>query len=150
MSVISYPYVILFYLILIGPLMVGVVQKMKQPGFNHFNLVKLFKYQKMRRNGLILFLFNLILIIYTSFFPTFTLLTIIAWFGLFFSILLIAQAQDRIYLINKSKTKLKEQLESLDNNDLLKLAEELEYPYTDLKMAVNYLMKKGELSKEFF
>jgi hypothetical protein len=147
---ISYPLIILFYAILITPLMVGIVLKRKQPGFRYFNLTKLFRYQKLRRNGLILFLVNLIFLIYTSFIPTFTFLIIIAWFGLLLALLLIAQAQDRLYLINKSKTKLKEQLESISNINLLKLAEELEYPYTDLKMAINYLIKKGELSNELF
>jgi fatty acid desaturase len=125
-------------------------KKMKQQRYIYFQVTKLEKYQKIQRNWFIIFLIIIPFIIYSSFFPTFIFFVILVWSMLFLAVLILAHTQDRIYLINKSKKRLKNQLENNNNEDLILLAGELGYPYSDLKMAVKYLNKKKEISKEFY
>ena len=78
MTVINYPVILIITFIFIGLMITGIVKKKNQPGYRYFIVTKLLKYQKIRKIGLLGIAVSIILIIYTSFNPTFTLFVIIA------------------------------------------------------------------------
>ena len=139
----------LFYFLIFSSLLIVIIKKAKQQGYKNFSVKKLLKFQKNLRNAFISVLICVTFIIYFSFVPTFILFIILAWFGLLFSLLFVIHSLDRLYLIKKSKKSLKSQLENTEMYNLLTLAKELGYPYSDLKVAIDYLTEKGEITKKF-
>ena len=117
--------------------------------FKHFDVEKLSKQQRNKKISLVLALLFFLLIIYYSYFPTFTLFFLIAWLGLFISVLLLFGSILNIHIQNKRKWHLIDLIRNNYTDDLLILAQRIEYPYSILKQIIDYLDRNHELYFRF-
>lgn len=126
-------------------LVMKLIRPKKQSTIGMFIVSKLMTYQKQRKNSLLLLIFTTLVIIYTAYIQTFTLIVILAWFGVLVSMNIITNAQIHISRMSKSKNAFKNNLLLAKSTTILEIAKELEYNYSDIKIGINYLMEKGEI-----
>ena len=117
--------------------------------FKHFDVEKLSKQQRNKKISLFLASLFLLLIIYYSYFPTFTFSFFITWLGFFISVLWFFGSIFNIHIQNKRKWHLIDLIRNNYTDDLLTLAQRIEYPYSILKQIIDYLDRNHELYFRF-